>query len=530
MTSVRPGASEGAHAAKLNTVLYHFYAKTVAVACESRAPSAPSAARANKWFSLSLGEIDRMRDRLRPWRAPSDGSVPRLPAAHDIRLPAVYKRAIVHFRTLYALARALPAQALCRSIAAGSDAPPLDVEIEVHAGTDAGADDLGADPKTWALQGVHTPIGTLACRVAYRACTELRVEQRGNAVPCTDAALPMPPRERDVLTPPARRPRSRSLTPRPPGVGTPVTPHASGALPPDTTSPLLRRMWTDAGDAPVVPVVPTSGVRPRRGVSPSGPEASPEGLRALFQSYTPTRAQIGLSPSSLYSLRHSPHGHFDAHMRRRAETVSETPPERARPVRIQRYARQPSYRQREFSRSAGGAHDELSTSARSWSQRVEQRRMMERGIAREAPAPRSQPSPSGSRLFANTAPSHAPAFALSKPGSAGGSTSAAGAAHASPSDDLFELVQMLEAPPALHAAAPPARTSGVSLTRTPSSVGPRRSLGAVRGDPIDDFLARLADSVHLPAMDERFGEVERTAPAPYPIRYVPHALGVDEAY
>ena len=49
MTSVRPGASEGAHAAKLNTVLYHFYAKTVAVACESRAPTAPSAARANKW-------------------------------------------------------------------------------------------------------------------------------------------------------------------------------------------------------------------------------------------------------------------------------------------------------------------------------------------------------------------------------------------------------------------------------------------------------------------------------------------------
>ncbi|KAI3628707.1 hypothetical protein CBS14141_000410 [Malassezia furfur] len=202
MTSVRPGASEGAHAAKLNTVLYHFYAKTVAVACESRAPTAPSAARANKWFSLSLDEIDRMRDRLRPWRAPSNGNVPRLPAAHDIRLPAVYKRAIVHFRTLYALARALPAQALCRSIAAGSDAPPLDVEIEVHGSADAGADDLGADPKTWALQGVQTPIGTLACRVAYRACTELRVEQRGHAVPCTDAALPTPPpsRERDVLT------------------------------------------------------------------------------------------------------------------------------------------------------------------------------------------------------------------------------------------------------------------------------------------------------------------------------------------
>ena len=445
----------------------------------------------------------------------------------------MYKRAIVHFRTLYALARALPAQALCRSIAAGSDAPPLDVEIEVHGSADAGADDLGADPKTWALQGVQTPIGTLACRVAYRACTELRVEQRGHAVPCTDAALPTPPpsRERDVLTPPARRERSRSLTPRPPGTTLPATPHASGALPPDTTSPLLRRMWTDAGDAPGAP---TSVVCPRRGVSPSGPEASPDGLRALFQSYTPTRAQIGFSPSSLYSLRHSPHGHFDAHMRRRAEAASETPPDRARPVRIQRYARQPSYRQREYSRSAGGANDELSTSARSWSQRVEQRRMMERGVARESPAhvPRSQPSPSGSRLFANTAPSHAPAFALAKPASLGGAAGAAGAAHASPSDDLFELVQMLEAPPALHTAAPPARSSGVSLTRTPGTSAPRRSLGAARGDPIDDVLARLADSVHLPAMDERFGEVERErpAPAPYPIRYVPRALGVDEAY
>ena len=29
-------------------------------------------------FSLSLDEIDRMRDRLRPWRAPSNGNVPRL--------------------------------------------------------------------------------------------------------------------------------------------------------------------------------------------------------------------------------------------------------------------------------------------------------------------------------------------------------------------------------------------------------------------------------------------------------------------
>lgn len=91
---------------------------------------------------------------------------------------------------------------------------------------------------------------------------------------------------------------------------------------------------------------------------------------------------------------------------------------------------------------------------------------------------------------------------------------------------------MLEAPPALHTAAPPARSSGVSLTRTPGTSAPRRSLGAARGDPIDDVLARLADSVHLPAMDERFGEVERErpAPAPYPIRYVPRALGVDEAY
>ncbi|KAI3628706.1 hypothetical protein CBS14141_000409 [Malassezia furfur] len=177
-------------------------------------------------------------------------------------------------------------------------------------------------------------------------------------------------------------------------------------------------MWTDAGDAPGAP---TSVVCPRRGVSPSGPEASPDGLRALFQSYTPTRAQIGFSPSSLYSLRHSPHGHFDAHMRRRAEAASETPPDRARPVRIQRYARQPSYRQREYSRSAGGANDELSTSARSWSQRVEQRRMMERGVARESPAhvPRSQPAERLATVCQYGAVARA-AFALAKAASVGG--------------------------------------------------------------------------------------------------------------
>lgn len=49
MTTLRPGASEGAHASKLNTVLYHFYAKTVAVASESRTGTGPSAAKANKW-------------------------------------------------------------------------------------------------------------------------------------------------------------------------------------------------------------------------------------------------------------------------------------------------------------------------------------------------------------------------------------------------------------------------------------------------------------------------------------------------
>lgn len=424
----------------------------------------------------------------------------------------MYKRAIVHFRTLYALARALPAHALCRKAAEGKLDAPVAVEIEVSS---APSENLG-DHKTWALEGVQTPAGTLSCQVQYRACTELRIERRGTATPCADAALPTPPS--GTLPVASRLPTTaapafaRRRPPRGALAGDALAVPVPGEGLHEQSSPLLRRMWP----AHEVSSPQSAPIRPRRFSNASEP-TSADGLRTLFQTYTPPRTHVGRSPSSLYSLRLSPQGHFDSHMRRRAETTSSvSAQESAQPVRIPRYARQPSYRQREHSRSLGGAADELSTSARSWSQRMEQRRMMERGAARDSLAqlPRSPLSSSGSRLFANTAPSQAPAFALAKPPPP----------PPEPADDLLELVQMLDAPPALH--EPDARRSlGVSLGRSPGHVAP-----APRAEKIDDVLARLGQSIHLPAMDERFGELERHA-VPRAIQIAPrHAeLGDQDA-
>lgn len=440
------------------------------------------------------------------------------PGRHDVRLPAVYKRAIVHFRALYALARALPAYALCRKIQKG-EVDGLDVEIAVH--STASLDDLG-EAKSWALEGVATPNGTLACHVHYKACSELRVETRGSAAACKNVALPTPPsaptraRSRTLGTSPSRATEPAFAAPsrRRGDVRASLRIPSESAI--GSPSPLMRCMWSaKEGTSPQSQPL-------RRRLSISTEQASPEGLRSLFQTYTAPRAQLGMSPSSLWSLRTPPQGGFDLYMRRRAEAspsgslqgISEGASGAAQPQRIQRYARQPSYRQRDYSRSLGGAGDDTTGSARSWSQRLEHRRMMERGAARESVGslPRSQlsASPGASRLFTHTAPSHNAAFALTKP--------RAPAAN----DDLMELVQMLDAPPALHEL--PERRS---LGRSPSSMPltPRSSLGAPaeKGD-IDDVLAKLAASVKLHAMDEAFGgrpEPPRTLPRPIRIQSRP---------
>lgn len=139
--------------------------------------------------------------------------------------------------------------------------------------------------------------------------------------------------------------------------------------------------------------------------------------------------------------------------------------------------------------------------------------MMERGSGRDSIGsfPSSQLSPNGSRLFADAAPSQAPAFALAKP------------TRSAPNDDLMELVHMLDTSPALHEVEQ--RSTGRSLARSPSPLPsmPYRMRGAP-AENIDDVLARLADSVQFPAMDERFGVREQRA-TPLPIRI--QARGTD---
>ncbi|WFD43106.1 autophagy protein 13 [Malassezia psittaci] len=580
MTLVRPEASDAAHTIKLNTVLYHFYAKTAAIARESRTIANTGPVKHDKWFSLTLGEINSTRDTLRAWKTPSDPSTPKLcidvrlktsalqsdqvlvgcapqghgtrvieiadrdtpnvllerwtvdleyanahslsPAKHEVTLPALYKSAIAHFRILYALARALPAHSLRKNSAMGPLESALQIEVEVADSNESA--ELGPDPKTWQMEGIQTPIGTLRSCIQYRACTELRIERRGAAAACVEARVPVQPAV--TATPPTSLPSSPFFE----DVSMPLEDSTWDTTPLEMSSPLLQRMWTQTEPICAPRSAPLTRYRMSSSIEPS----SPDGLRVLFQNGNPNRQQVGFSPSSFRSLRMSPHGHFETHMRRRAETTQEGTSQGggALPMRIQRYARQPSYRQRSFSRSLGGAADEMSCSARSWTQRIEQRRMMEQGMARDTsttPISFSQKSPGSSRLFVNTAATQTPAFALSKPASISAlySSGSSAAAHASISsaapktptatspedaaDDLLGFVQMLDAPQAASRSAPH-QYSGSSLTRMPRilpETSPRISLQKLPPQKIDDMLADLAESVQLPAMEQHFGGLNR---------------------
>ena len=87
------------------------------------------------------------------WRLGLDTS-----RAANVRLPLVYKRAIVHFRTLYAIARALPAAGLVRRILdardAGSPLGALDVSFDI-ATTDSPSPQL----QSWEMARIDTPHG-----------------------------------------------------------------------------------------------------------------------------------------------------------------------------------------------------------------------------------------------------------------------------------------------------------------------------------------------------------------------------------
>lgn len=96
---------------------------------------------------------------LERWRLALD----RRRTAPHMRLALVYKRAVVHFRTLYALAHALPAAALVRRIrSAAGGLGALQIVADVRAGAPPAPELL-----TWELARIDTPLGAVLGTVAY---------------------------------------------------------------------------------------------------------------------------------------------------------------------------------------------------------------------------------------------------------------------------------------------------------------------------------------------------------------------------
>lgn len=304
-----PEAAEPEAPSRMDMVLYQFYAKTVAVVCDSRG-QADSDAQRNKWFALELGTSEAYRAPLRPWRTLASARMPVvsptlvvsvrlrcLDDAYDVyahvphktrlehgvavlleqwrvdvradeapaqRLPAIYKQAVVHFRTMYAMAHTLPLARVCQQL----DAHVLAVDVSI----DASPSSLDLPAKTWHMAPIPTPLGSLHCRVDSATVHALSVERRP---PFTHRCGHQPP---------------LSIYTRPP------SPYASvGAV----------------------------------------PGCEPGALRSLFTNTN--SARMSSSPSSLARTPPS-----DAHMRGESPTEAA-----ARPQRIPRYAKQPSsYRHR----------------------------------------------------------------------------------------------------------------------------------------------------------------------------------------
>lgn len=441
------------------------------------------------------------------------------------RLPAVYKQAIVHFRTLYTLTRVLPSAAMCRRIfAANGMYAQLGVDVKIH--TEAAP--LRVPSKTWQFAPIATPMGALACSVDYCDMTELYIEPRLARLP-RNARLPPVPASASL----------RQASPR-------WTP--SAAPPPSQlgTSPLFQKMlshhqsdarlWDTPRARPTtsISVSPSLSMhtwrRPRSatsdGVCTTGTATIPRGATtaaaasrtaAAVSSYEPgalrslfsTTSRPTFSPSSLSSLR-TPPGSFDAYMYRPSSSltrqgdspISEDGPRPARPQRIPRYSRLPSYRQREASRSVGASQDD-NGAARSWSRRMEQRRQLDRTNSRDTQI-LSASSPGHSRVFAGPSPS--PAFALPRLSASRTSLPPATTSD-SPNthDDLLDLMAMIETRGSSQgspATTPsrPATNHDMSPTAT-TTTNPNVS----KRHYYDDILSKMASSLRLQPLDEVMG-------------------------
>ncbi|BGP40561.1 autophagy protein 13 [Rhodotorula kratochvilovae] len=106
-------------------------------------------------------------------------------SASAAELPTVYKHAILHFRALFTLVRALPAYALHRKLARRR-AGGLKVGVRMGMGTQEGEGEVdveealeggGAETERIEFPGVETPLGTLSLTLTYRLNTDFSVEE-----------------------------------------------------------------------------------------------------------------------------------------------------------------------------------------------------------------------------------------------------------------------------------------------------------------------------------------------------------------
>lgn len=542
--AARDAAERGA--SKLDTVLYHFFAKTVAMVHESRVTvpgAAESRGRPNKWFSLELPECEPLRPALRPWRTLSTATCPpplvvdvclqtadvddaydvcartstgtqRLTTApakdivlerwrldlqlqdahHAERLPAVYKQAIVHFRTLFSMARLLPAGRLAHRL---QKAHGASAQLALHVQVRTETPPLAMPATTWAMAPIQTPLGALAFGIDYCDIHDVVLEYRsarlpanarattsagpsslsaspGAASPLFQAMLAQDGTSRHALD--MRRPRTNSLSTSP-----------SLAASRFRRAPPPNSLGGTAGS-------PGPSRMPHGGIEALGSSAlyaaEPGALRTLFSSSARSHA----SPSS---LRTPPMhvGSFDTHMQGASPVsrprLSDSPqPDdampRSRPQRIERYSRQLSYRQREMSQSTGLTDDAAPTG--SWSQRSERRRHLDWAAAASPSHSLGGASPGPSRVFAGPSPS--PAFALPRP-----SQSQSPSHTPSSADDVLDLVAMIDTR-VPRAAAAPRLMPPASLAR------PRASEAPLSEHYYDDVLAKMSSSFKLLALDE----------------------------
>ncbi|GAA6055341.1 hypothetical protein JCM3770_005298 [Rhodotorula araucariae] len=260
-------------------------------------------------------------------------------ASGAAELPTVYKHAILHFRALFTLLRALPAYALHRKLArTRAGGLRVGLRMGVGAGEEPSAD-IGVDEvleggeterERIVFPGVETPLGTLSLTLTYRLNTDFSVEEietllssrfidedffrptlaRYRAEP---GSLPIVSTSPARASPPGAPPGVRGVAglAAPPSYGSLSSRHQYapiGPPPPAAPSPLSRspRTTRDALPAPV-PLVPAACILPGTGSpapSPRPPSIGSHlpshgsGSSPRFAPYAPAPHSAAAAPST----------------------------------------------------------------------------------------------------------------------------------------------------------------------------------------------------------------------------------------